>query len=202
MRRGMTLVELLVVLSISTVLVVVISDTLRMVLQLTTQKPLALQAIDQARVVTSTFANELRNAAIGSDGSYPLAEASSTEIIFFTPFRSGSSPSVRRIRYFVASSTLYKGIVVQSGTPPSYATSSEQISRVLPLASSTSLWFSYYDGTFTGSSTPLAQPVSITNVTNVQMSLIMLRQDTRNSTSTFTITSGSTVRNLKTNLGN
>ena len=147
------------------------------------------------------FANELRNATIGNDGAFPLAEASSTEIIFYTPYRSGSTPTVRRIRYFVASSTLYKGVVTSSGAPPSYATS-EQVTKVLPLASKTALLFSYYDGTFTGSSTPLAQPVAVTNVNYVQISITMLRLDERNSTSTFTMTSGSTVRNLKTNLGN
>ncbi len=198
----MTLIELLVVLSISTILMVAIADTLSTVFRLTSQKPLALQAIDQGRTVTTTFANELRNATIGSDGAFPLAEASSSEIIFYTPYRSGSTPTVRRVRYFIASSTLYKGIITPSGTPPSYATSSEQVSKVLPLASSAGLLFSYYDGTFTGSSTPLAQPVAVTNVNYVQISITMLRLDERNSTSTFTMTSGSTVRNLKTNLGN
>lgn len=198
----MTLIELLIALAISTVLIIAIMDTLRMVLVLTTQKPLTLLAIDQARTTASTFANELRNATVGSDGSYPLIEASSTEIIFFTPYRSGAVSSVRRVRYYVASSTLYKGIVTPSGTPPSYATSTEQTSRVLPLASSSLPLFSYYDGTFTGSTTPLGQPVAVTNVNYVQMSLTMLRQDTRNSTSTFTFSTGATVRNLKTNLGN
>jgi prepilin-type N-terminal cleavage/methylation domain-containing protein len=202
MNRGITLIELLVALTIGTVLIVAVTDTLRMVLVLTTQKPLSLQAIDQARTTASTFSNELRNATIGSDGSYPLAEASSTEIIFFTPYRSGTSPSVRRIRYYVASSTLYKGVTTQSGTPPSYVIANEQITKLLPLASSTTKLFTYYDESYTGSSTPLVQPVSVTNVTYVQMSLSMLRKDERNSTSTFTFTSGSSVRNLKTNLGN
>jgi prepilin-type N-terminal cleavage/methylation domain-containing protein len=200
--RGVTLIELLVALSISTVLIVALADTVRLTFNMSIQQPQAILAIDQARTVAAAFTDELRDATYGADGAYPLGEASSTEIIFYTPYHTGSTPTVERVRYFLASSTLYKGVTKQSGTPPMYAAADEQVTAQLAVVTSTPL-FAYYDGTYVGtSSSPLAQPVKVTQVTYASMSLIVPRQDRRNATSTFTLTAGATIRNLKTNLGN
>ena len=196
----MTLIELLVALAISTMLFVAMSDLIRLTLQMTAQQPLALQAVDQARSAAADFTDELRDATYGSDGSYPLLEASSTEIIFFSPYR--SSVGVERFRYFVASSTLYRGVTPPSGSPSQYVSGNEKITALVALATSTTL-FTYYTGVYAGATTtpPLSQPVSISNVTYAQISLTVLAKGMRNATTTFTLTSGATIRNVKTNLG-
>jgi prepilin-type N-terminal cleavage/methylation domain-containing protein len=203
MKRGLTLVELLVALAISSVLLVAVFAAVRVVIQNVVQQPQALGKIDEARTATAAFTNELRDATYGVDGSYPIGLASTTQIVFFSAYNEGGS-AVDRIRYFLSSSTLYKGVVRPSGT--SYTLSSERVNAVIRnvVVSSTTPIFTYYDGTYNGSTTtlPLVQPVSLTQVTFAQLSIAVLTEDRRNSTSTFIITTGGAIRNLKTNLSN
>ena len=62
--------------------------------------------------------------------------------------------------------------------------------------------FSYYDGNYNGSGSPLSQPVNINVIRFVKINLTVLKDVTPNSTNTFTVTAGASIRNLKTNLGN
>jgi prepilin-type N-terminal cleavage/methylation domain-containing protein len=201
--RGVTLIELLVALVIGTMLTVAVIDVARTTFRFSLQEPQALHYIDQSRGVESTFMSELRDASYGSDGSYPLYEASTTEIIFFSPYHMGGS--VARVRYFASStastSNLYKGVTLPTGSPASYVLANEKKTLVATLAPTTTPIFTYYDQNYFGSSTPLAQPVSISNVTFVQMLLVVPKGDVH-ATGTFTLTAGASVRNLKSNLSN
>lgn len=203
MNRGLTLIEFLVAMGIGLLLMLTVVGTVAKVFSLTTQQPLAIGTIDTARIVTNTFLNEIRDATTAGDGSYPLTLASSSAIIFYTPYGSYDG-SIVRVRYFISSNTLYKGVTKPIGTPASYPTASEKISPLMTLASTSSSIFTYYDGNYVGATTslPLAQPVSIAQVTYVQMALTVFTKDSRTATTTFTMTAGATMRNLKTNLGN
>ncbi len=178
-------------------------NVIRNILQSTAQQPLALRAIDQARIAGVQFTSELRGATTGSDGSFPLISASSTEITFFSP-QVTSSTTIDRIRYFVVGGKLYKGVLSASGSPATYNPALEKITAVLTLVSTSTPVFTYYDNTYSGvgTSTALTQPVMITSVAYAQMNLTLLRQENRNATSTFVLTTGATIRNLKNNLGN
>jgi prepilin-type N-terminal cleavage/methylation domain-containing protein len=205
MKRGFTLVEMLVTVSIYVIIVGGIMDFFISSYKGAVQNPMALNSIDNVRSVTSAFANEIRSASYGNDGSYPLAQASSTQIIFFSPFGSPSTTTVMRIRYYLLNGILYKGITLPSGSPPSYNTANEAVRAVAySVSSATSSIFYYYDGSYNGisSTTPIAQPVNVTKVTYVQMYLTTLMNEVRNATSTFSIATGAAIRNLKTNLGN
>jgi prepilin-type N-terminal cleavage/methylation domain-containing protein len=205
MRRGFTLVEVLVSIFIYSLIMLAVLEFLRIAYLGSSQNPLALDSIDKLRSVTTSFDNEIRSAAAGADGSYPLGQASTTQIVFFTPFGTNSTSSVYRVRYFLATSTLYKGVTIPSGSPLSYNLANEVITPVLFSATSpTSSVFFYYDGSFNGvtSTQPLAQPVNITQVTYVQINLATQMKEIRNATSTFSIITGAAIRNLKTNLGN
>lgn len=201
MQRGLTLVELLVALAIGSVLLVAAAAAIRVVITSVVQQPLALGQIDQARGAAAAFVNELRDATYGADGSYPLVQASTTQIIFFSPYLQNGA-AVDRIRYFIASSTLYKGVTRPTGT--SYVLANEKVTPVVrSLLATTSAAFTYYNGSYAGATTsvPLTQPVSLSEITFVQLTLGVYTQERRNATSTFTVMIGSSIRNLKTNLG-
>ncbi len=193
--------ETLVTITIFTIIMAGTSFLLRNIYVTSGQQNLSLDTIDRARVATFNFANEIRNASGGNDGSYPLGQASTSQIIFYTAYGAVGT-NVNRIRYYIASSTLYKGVITPTGSPLTY-TGSEKITSVLPnVLSSSSPIFYYYDGNYAGTSSPLAQPVNLNQVKFVQIKMVINNQDRRNSTSTFIVTTGSTMRNLKTNLGN
>jgi len=203
--RGFTIIETLTTIFIFTLIMLAASDLMRSLLTSPKQLFGSLDSIDQVRSASLYFSNEMRDAQAGGDGSYALNLASSSQIIFFSSYGSGGTTTVRRIRYFVASSSLYKGVVTPSGSPPTYNLATESVHPVvtnLKNASSSVPVFLYYDGTYAGTSSPLTQPVNLNQVKYVKMQLVVLTQTTRTSTSTYTVISGATIRSLKNNLGN
>src|ERR1700742_4397347 len=119
-KRGFTLIEMLVTIAIFGVVIIGITYLLRIIFTNSTTNPNALNAIDQAQSAASNFVSQIRDATYGNDGSFPLGEASTSEIIFYSPYGSTGSTTVDRIRNFVSTSTLYEGVTVPSGSPSSY----------------------------------------------------------------------------------
>lgn len=201
--RGFTLIETLVTIAVFGLVMVVTADLLRTIFTNSTTNPNALNAVDQAESAASNFVNQIRDAAYGNDGSYPLAEASTTEIIFFSPYGSSGSTTVDRIRYYISGTTLYEGITAPSGSPLSYNLANEKVSTIVTGVSGigTSTVFYYYNGTYAGTTTPLSQPVNINQVTYVKLTFAVQLKEVRGSSATSSISTGAAIRNLKTNLG-
>ena len=201
-NNGYTLVETLVVIAIFIILSLGVNTLLVAVIKTPSQQLRAANNIDQARRVLASFTNEMRNAAAGSDGSYQLAQADDAQIIFYSTY--GTSGSIaNRIRYYLSGTTLYKGVIVPTGSPLSYNASNEVVTAVQSnLANGSTPVFYYYDDTYSGTTSPLVQPVNLTQVKFVIINLIVNQQDSASDTSTFTIQGGAAIRSLKTNLGN
>jgi len=202
MEKGFTLVEVLVVMAIFVMLIFGVSKMISDIFINSRQQLSAMNNIDLARGALSGFTNEIRNATIGADGSYALNQAGDNQIIFFSSVGASGS-TVKRIRYYISGDTLYKGITLPSGSPPTYNLSSESVTSVLSgLSNSTAPAFYYYDGNYDGSTQALIQPVNINQVRFVKMSLSVLNQITQNSNSAFLISAGAAIRGIKDNLGN
>lgn len=204
MTRAFTLIETIVTVVIFGVVLIGTARLLIVIFTNSTTDPNALNAVDQAQSTASNFVNQLRDAAYGNDGSYPITEASTTEIIFFSPYGSTGSTTVDRIRYYIASSTLYQGITAPSGSPASYNPANEKVTTVVNHVAGvgTSTIFFYYSGSYAGTSTALSQPVNVNKVTFVGLMMSVLVQEIHNATTTSVISTGAAIRNLKTNLGN
>lgn len=198
--KGFTLLETLVSVAIFVLIIGGSATLFKESLSGSAQKMVAIGNVDQARSVIFNFANELRNAAYGVDGSYPLNQATDTQVIIFSNYGTNlASPS--RIRYFVSTSTLYKGVTAPTGT--AYNLGNEVLTPVeggVVNPVGTPLFY-YYDGSYTGTTSPLVQPVNINSVKFIKMNLVVLTQEVRNGTSTFSVVGGAAIRSLKTNLG-
>jgi len=201
-KKGFTLIEVLVTMSIFVVLIFGVSAILNDIFVNSSQELLSMNNIDQARSVLSAFTNEIRNASVGSDGAYPINLAGDSEIIFFSNFKTINS-AVARIRYYILDDVLYKGIVLPTGSPLRYNLSSELVRPVVTgLSHQSTPIFYYYDGDYSGGSDPLFQPVNINRIRYIKISLKVLNQITQNDTSAFLIEAGTTIRSVKDNLGN
>ena len=156
---------------------------------------------DQARKIVFQIASELRNAQTGSNGAYVLDTAATQQIIFYSP-NADTDPGIERIRYFVQNGKLWKGVTEYNGA--TYNTSTESTYSVQnDLANGANPVFYYYDGSYVGSSTQssLTQPVNPTQVKIVQIKLQIYNKAGLKNNTSFTVTSGAAIRNLKTNLG-
>lgn len=199
MSRGFTIIELMVVIAVSGILMLVIANMLVVVFSGSNQQFLAMTNVDQSVLVATKFTNDLRNATNGADGSFPLYLADNNQIIFYS--NSGGATNPNRIRYYLSGTTLYRGVVVPTGSPLAYNLSSEKITAVqTDVVNNPSVIFTYFAGDYSGSGNALSQPVNINNVKYIKMSLTILKQTQQGSASTFSVTAGGVIRNLKTNL--
>ena len=200
-KNGFTLIELLVSMVIFAGLMFVADNLLISVLQNPQQYTIAMDNVEHSKMVAATFVEELRNASTGNDGSYPLSQAGDSQIVFYTKFGS-TGTAVDRIRYYFSGSTLYKGVIVPTGSPLSYNLAAEVVKPIITVISNgPNPVFYYYDGNYGGSGTPISQPVNINNIKFAEINLLVQSQLSKTSTSSFPITAGAAIRNLKDNLG-
>jgi len=200
-EKGFTLLELIVAISVFSVLILTVSFMVVKVFNGSKSQFLAISNVEQARLVTSQFVNEIRNATTGVDGSYSLGQADDSQIIFYS--KTIGSSTINRVRYYLNGTDLYKGIIVPTGSPQVYNVAfevkkivqSNVVNGGVPI-------FNYYDGNFNGASSPISQPANVNLVKFIKINLIVLTKINEQSGNTFTVSTGATIRNLKTNLGN
>ena len=199
---GFTLIEVIIAISIFVVLLFAVIDLLLGVFNNPQQQIISLDRIDQARMVANNFSNELRNARIGNDGSYPITQATNSQIVFYSSY-GATSPAIKRIRYYILNNNLYKGVVIPTGNPLTYNLSSESVTQLVEgLGNGATPIFYYYTGDYNGSGGALSEPINVNQVKFVKINLMVPRETTAQSTDTFSINAGVNIRNLKNNLGN
>jgi prepilin-type N-terminal cleavage/methylation domain-containing protein len=198
-ESGFTLVEILVSISIFSVLIILIALMFSNVFTGSKQQLLAVDNIEQSRLVTSQFLNEMRNATTGVDGSYALGQAGDSQIIFYA--KTKGTNTVNRVRYYLSAGKLYKGIVVPTGNPLAYNLASESV-KIAQNDVTNATIFAYYDDTYSGTQNPLSQPININSVKFIKINMTVKTQVKDNSNATFTVSEGVAIRGLKTNLGN
>jgi len=201
-QSGFTLVETIVTIFIFSILMLGTTLMLRDIFSISKTQTGILSNTNQAIMVSDTFVNELRNGTYGANGSYPINQAADNQIIFFSTAPKGGGV-VSKIRYYITGNTLYKGVTNPSGSPLSYNGQPETITTLsTQMSMGGNPLFYYYDGSYNGNGNPLTQPVNINSIRFIKINLIVLKGTTPNGGDTFTVTTGASVRNLKTNLGN
>lgn len=201
-KSGFTLVETLFTIFIFTILMLGTTLMMKDIFSVSKQQYGVLTNVDQARRIANTFVNELRNAAYGANGAYPINEVSDNQIIFFStaPKNDGT---ISKVRYYITGNTLYKGVTNPAGNPSSYTGQPETITTLTSdLILGGSPLFYYYNGDYNGTGNALTQPANINVVKFVRINLVVLKELVQGSNNTFTVSAGASIRNLKTNLGN
>jgi hypothetical protein len=121
---------------------------------------------NQAEIVSNVqksineLSKEIREMRQADTGAYNLEEAAANEIIFYSNLDSASD--VERIRYFINSGCLKKGVIKPTGTPPAYVAGNEQVSNINCNVANTAgePLFAYYKG-YPAAGTLLAAPVDV-----------------------------------------
>jgi type II secretory pathway pseudopilin PulG len=195
---GMTLVEVLVSLSIVVVVMIAVGTFQFNIISYNRSTQVRLTNVQEASNIVKVMAKELRAMAPSANGSYAIESAGTSTIIFFTDTNGDAIPE--RVRYYVASTTLYRGLKSPSGSPAVY-TGTESIKIVATgiVNSPTTPVFEYYTSAYGGSGTTMTYPLVLTSIRLIRAN-ITLDTDPNKSPVARTFSTQVSLRNLKDNL--
>ncbi|MCX6779890.1 MAG: type II secretion system protein [Candidatus Magasanikbacteria bacterium] len=153
---------------------------------------------NDGRIAIQNFLNDLRRSSYSSIGAYPIELAGANQIIFYSNIDTDSWKE--RVRYFVATTTLKRGITKPSGNPLSYNSANEVTTEVAHDLNNTTTIFYYYDQSYDGinNTSTLSAPVDISKIRMVGIKLFLdLRPNV--SPAPLYIEGKTEIRNLKSN---
>jgi len=185
---GVTLIELLVVVGILILIFAAVVEFQVEIFQSGGTASESLTRNQDARSILRIMVRELRSAKTSSNGAYPIAEAATSSVTFYSD--ADGDGLQERIRYFIASSTLMKGTLHPAGNPLSYNPAQETFSILANNITATSTDLFEYFGQVTGTSTALVQPVNVADIRLIRMHVVV----------GHAYTSAVTLRNLKSDL--
>jgi type II secretory pathway pseudopilin PulG len=194
--RGFTLVEILFSVSIFIVVFLTLTLFSRNIWVYSTFISGGLENIDNSRNALKTMITEIRTAEQAETGAYMINQASGSTFSFYSDINNDGIKE--KIRYFLDSGSIKKGVTEPKGSPLSYGAVDEKISTIATYITNTSV-FDYYDENYDGNSDALPFPIDITKVRLVKITLTM-DKDINRSPSPMTLTSQVSIRNLKENL--
>ena len=195
--KGFTLVEILVVMGITTLLgfgaVTLLRDTT--VFQGVFQQ--GLNSVDEGRKILRPLVGEVRSASPAHNGAYALEVTDDNTLVFYSDI--DNDDLIERVRYFLDAGTLKKGVIEPTGSPLGY-TGTEQISWVIQdVANGGAPLFEYFDTNYDGTTDPLVQPVTTGDVRLIKITIVIDHDPTR-PPEPVELTTQMTIRNLKDNL--
>lgn len=198
--KGLTLIELLVSLFVLSIIGIVGFNIQKSLFTFSDLLEGALSSQQETRQTFNVISRELRSASPSVSGAYPLAQASSTSLAFFSDIN--NDELTEKIRYFLDNGTVKKGIVYPTGTPLSYPTASEKISIMVNNVYNTSSLFVFYDNNYDGttSSQPLAEPPNIPAISSIKLNIVVISENSQKEKLPQTMTTQITIRNIKDNL--
>lgn len=198
LEPGFSVIEVLVGTFILTLMGITIYYFQKDVFSLNRILSSGLTAQDEARRALKSMSAEVRTASPSSIGAYALAQTATSSFTFYSDIDDDSFKE--RVRYFLDSATLKKGIIKPSGTPLTYNPANEIISELIhDVANAATSTFSYYDADYDGTTQPLTEPINIAAVRLVKIT-VTIDENPQTPPGPATLTTQISIRNLKDNL--
>ncbi len=116
--RGLTFLEMLITVGIVSLIMVAIVNSVLFFYRANNTSLEQSYQIDSARRGIESLVRDLREARHGDDGAYPVASIATSSITFYTDV--GNDQNVERVTYTLVGTTLYRSMLVSSGSPPTY----------------------------------------------------------------------------------
>lgn len=197
-KSGFTVIEILVSIFILTLIGLAVFSFAKDIFSLNRITSDSLTAQGEARRALKSMSAEIRTASPSSLGAYALAQTATSSFTFYSNVDDDSLKE--RIRYFLDGTTLKRGIIKPSGTPLTYNPANEVISELIhDVANATTSIFSYYDENYDGTTQALIEPINISNVRLVKITVV-IDKNPQKSLGPMTLTTQISIRNLKDNL--
>jgi prepilin-type N-terminal cleavage/methylation domain-containing protein len=196
MQKGFTLVEVVIVTSIFTVVMLAMFQSIETFYAFNAYSIAQAQQVDHARRGMEILIRDIREMTFADDGTFPLAIMEPHRIGFYSDI--DRDDSVEYVEYTLATTTLEKRIYGAVGNPPVYATTSESVhilSKYVQNINQSTSTFHYYkqDGTkATATST-------VTDILYIKAQIIVNIDPVRDP-GQFMLKSSAALRNLKETL--
>lgn len=195
---GFTLVEVIVVISISTIIMLVLFNSIFSLYNSNSYTIAQSNEIDQARRGLQAWLSDAKEMTHADDGTFPVAVMEPHRFGFYSNI--DSDDSVEYVEYVLSATTFYKYTYEASGYPPVYDLVSpartEILSEYVQNIDQATSTFSYFDSSGTELTLP---PTLLTDVRYVEIKIIV-NIDPIKAPGEFLLKSGTTPRNLKDNL--
>jgi type II secretory pathway pseudopilin PulG len=191
-RRGMTLLEALVWVAITSMILLAIVNSVLYFYRANTYAVEQSSAVTSAQRGIDSMIQTMREAAYSSTGAWPVIAMSETSFAFYADV--DDDPFIERIRYYLDGNSLVRGVVDPSGDPPVY-TNPEALTVISDNVRNTEQatpMFQYYD--LNGDL--MADLTKIAEVRFVQATVIVNVNPFR-APNQFTLRSTAAFRNLK-----
>jgi type II secretory pathway pseudopilin PulG len=190
--RGFTLMETVVVVSLMVVVGGALSSMIQYFYRTNAYVLQESTATQNARQGLTASMQNLREASYGDDGSFPIATAATSTITFYANVNGGTG--VQMVRYYILGTTLYRGVTISTGNPPSYGGQPEVTTTIATYVRNTVAMpvFQYYDDT----NTLLVAPVNLSLVSSITTTLL-IDVDPNRSPNVYTLLGSATLRNLR-----
>jgi prepilin-type N-terminal cleavage/methylation domain-containing protein len=198
-KSGFTLIEIIIALAIFVIIAAVVVSFLIYYLRSYSFSFDENQAVSRAQFGMTTMLKEIREARISEDGAWPLITLNDQEFAFYSDITNDGLAD--KVRYFIDTDQLKKGVIEPSGVPVSYPPENEQV-RVLAdfVEASSAAIFQYYNGDWPADTAnnplPPEQRLLDTKFVNIYLKININPQNIQ----PYELTSGVQLRNLKTNL--
>ncbi len=198
LQKGMSIAELIIVIGITSLLIVAMGSFQRDILYFAGFIEKGLSGTQDARAILRTMTREARAALPSSIGAYPIFEAGNQSFTFYSDIDNDGLQE--RVRYFLSGTDLRKGVIKPSGNPLQYNPASETFSTLArDVRNGGQNLFDYYDANYDGTTAALTQPVSVSVVRLVKVTVI-IDADINRAPSPKTFMTQVSFRNLKDNL--
>jgi prepilin-type N-terminal cleavage/methylation domain-containing protein len=197
--RGFTLIEVVTTIAIMTVVMVSVAAFEYNILNSNRAGVASLTNAQEVQALLKTMAKEIRSAESGDDGSYPIVSAGTTTITFYADVDANGTRE--KIRYYLATTTVYRGVTKSTGSPATYNANSESRKLIVTgvRASTSTPMFQYFDSMYSGTTTPMTYPLNTTSIRLVKITLAIDTDPTKSPT-IRTYSTQASLRNLKDNL--
>ena len=200
MKKGITLVELLITLAIFSIVIIAVGTLGANIFKYNSEISGSYETTRTSQVILKTLLKELRESAPGANGAYPLALTGSTTLSFYSD--TDNDGKTEKITYSLIGTTLYRTSIIPTGTTsfvylPQNQSTTTLITNVINGVSLPS--FQYFDTHYTGTSSPMIHPVNPSLVRLIKVNQ-QIDLDPNRSPVPIIFSIQVSLRNIKTNL--
>lgn len=148
---GFTLVEITIVVAIAAAVTLALTKFQSDIFSLNRVFFNSFSGGDQAQKLLRPMTAEIRSASQSSNGAYPIESFGANDFAFFSDINNDGKKEW--LRYYVSGTTMYKEVIVPTGSPLTYEQSNKQTSTFMTGVrniESDVPTFHYYDATYSG----------------------------------------------------